>query len=304
MRFSLCLALIGLSLPTWSLATEPQPRCDENPAPLQLPRLKPSQPALPPVSWKYCIYPGAEANGQKSRDVIYYFHGAEQSHHSWWEDGSVIRAKWKYRNHPGPTVISVSFGDFWLLVPPTQNGKGGILDVYVKQLIPGFDKMLGFTPRRRMILGMSMGGFNSSQLVLRHPELFERAAILCPAVPTISAFSSRTEAKEYLKPAHVNPADAYYWMINAQGYVKSAKEWAGLDPQQLAAERFGARSPRLYFSCGDKDSFGFYGGAEQFYQKALAAGARAVWDPIPGGVHCDWNEQAIAEFLMKEPGQD
>ena len=43
------------------------------------------------------------------------------------------------------------------------------------------EDVTGLKRGRRFIMGESMGGFNTAQLVMKYPGEFDRAALLCPA---------------------------------------------------------------------------------------------------------------------------
>jgi hypothetical protein len=59
------------------------------------------------------------------------------------------------------------------------------------------------------------------------------------------------------------------------------------------------RTPEIYVSAGDKDTWGFYEGAKHFAELAKANGvSKVVWEPVAGGMHHEYNAEGVADFLI------
>src|SRR5665647_998249 len=84
-----------------------------------------------PVKWTYCIH---RTDRSKDSDVVYLLHGHEQDEKIWnvEPDFVGIQTEWAKSDVPEPTVITVSFGPIWLLVPRNASPNSGLLDVYAK----------------------------------------------------------------------------------------------------------------------------------------------------------------------------
>ena len=66
---------------------------------------------------KYCVYRAREGtNG----DVVYHLHGRNLDERIWNDDTywtSMVQAEWQRTKSKPPTVVTLSYGPVWLLVP-------------------------------------------------------------------------------------------------------------------------------------------------------------------------------------------
>ena len=226
------------------------------------------------IPFAYCIHK-PESTG--STDFIYYLHGSNMSEMTWSEEfyyTAQIRAEWARNGVAMPTVVSVSFGSIWLLAEPNSSAHGGLLPVFEQVVIPKIEAALGGVKGRRIVLGESMGGFNSLQLALK-TRLFKKAAILCAPMADLSPFSDQPAIDAYIQKS---TAWHYYKDSNPQlvrsavaeilGLVKAffprPAEWALADPLALAEGSSALDAPRLYVAAGYYDRFAAYEGNQMF----------------------------------------
>lgn len=226
----------------------------------------------------YCVQKGSDT-------VLYYLHGAGQSHRSWskWSVARNLEKEFAKNGVPVPTVVSVSFGQYWIL----KNGDR--LERFTDIAMPYIEKRIG-VPKRRWLWGLSMGGFNAAQLLLRYPKMWSTVVLSCPAITPLSPYAEAEEIQEYIARNEADPRKVR-WMLSFSRKAFGEREWPEHDPLALASNA--PALPPVFIECGDKDEYGFYEGARSF---ADAVGAD--FHPVAGGGHCVVTH-AIAEHLMR-----
>lgn len=263
--------------------------------------------ADPTLTGGYCIH---TPTGEASRDIVYYLHGAQLNEKTWQEDWyytAQIRKYWKEIGAKFPTVISISFGPFWVLAEENSGPFSGLLDKFTKQVMPMLEQEAGGLKGRRILMGESMGGINSIQLTFK-TNLFDKVAILCAPMAEISGFSSKEEiekfmknssAWQYYKDAKENPIPKLVGdLLEGQKLIfPTAEEWAKSDPLVLAKNANHLSSP-IYLAVGFHDEFVAYEGNEKFAAILKAKGFNLEWRPQWGG-HCAMDIPSLAAFLVK-----
>ncbi|MCU0948574.1 MAG: esterase family protein [Porphyrobacter sp.] len=243
---------------------------------------------------KYCIY---RARSGTNGDVVYHLHGRNLDARVW-NDATyytgLLQAEWQARGVRPPTVVTLSYGGSWLLSPKGAAPDSGLLDDMMER-IPAIEKKLG-TPRRRILLGESMGGLNVLVAGLAYPEHFARIAALCPGVYTVSPFSPISEIRAGLARTGADPKIAFgIWML-ARRHYSNDREWRVASPLTLI-EQAGPQSPALYLSNGLYDAYGNFEGTQALARRARARGVQTEWHPLYGG-HCALDAPSVAAFLV------
>ena len=247
------------------------------------------------IEYDYCIY---KTDRSKNPDILFYFHGLLGSEKDWslMPDHRQMRNIWKQNNQTAPTVITISFGRKWLLseVPTSPL----LFEKFTKQILPALEeKAGGLAPGRRLLLGKSMGGFNSSQVLFK-TNLFEKVALACPALPTIGPLSTKQEIKDYIERNNASKLRVYSVIEWTQSEFKTQAEWEAHSPLHLAAQHLSPNSPQIMLSCGDQDEYGFFEGANAFADLAQKKGAPVTWLPVVGE-HCEYDLEKFAQFLIE-----
>jgi len=103
---------------------------------------------------------------------------------------SQVRSEWAKNHERVPTVISVSFGPVWLLAEKNGSPYSGLLNAFTEKVMPMLEAQLGGLHGRRLIVGESMGGFNTLQVALK-TRLFAKAAALCAPMAGVSPLPRR-----------------------------------------------------------------------------------------------------------------
>lgn len=247
--------------------------------------------------YSYCIYTAKQGT---SGDIVYHFHGRNRG-----ADGfndadfytGQLQAYWQAHGQLPPTVVSVSFGPIWLLMRKTQNPRSGWLDVFERDVVPEVERKLG-TPRRRMVLGASMGGFNSLLLALNGTVRFERAVALCPSVYQLTPDATLSELRGLIARTGADPKLIFGLWLLARDHVQSALDWQQLALFDLLERRAPKDSPALYLSCGLYDPYGNYEGTQLFAKRARQRGFSVQFRPLYGG-HCAIDIASVAEELVR-----
>ncbi|MBI3548478.1 MAG: hypothetical protein HY078_05435 [Elusimicrobia bacterium] len=240
--------------------------------------------------FQWCI---DRPSGPASRDVLYYLHSVFRDQNSWYNQAAnkSIRAEWEKKGTPQPTVITVSFGSIWFFTD--ANGR---TPLFVDKIMPMLEQRIGGVKGRRLLLGRSMGGFNAIQALLRSPRLFERVALLSPALLAANPHSEEEVSAYFARHAgHISKMKVRILINILKAEYANAQAWVENGPLQRLL-RGVPKGARYYVSAGTADNYGFYEGAETFAKAAKAQGASVTWVPIEGG-HRDTDPESVARFL-------
>lgn len=246
---------------------------------------------------RYCVH---RAAGGVNGDVVYHLHGRNLEPEVWNDPTyftALLQAYWQNAGLLPPTVVSLSYGPVWLLAPAGEAEHSGLLD-RIGPDISAIEARLG-TPKRRLLMGESMGGLNSLVLGLSQPRRFDKVAALCPAVYLDSPFATLRQIRDAIGRTGADPRIIFgLWQLSRR-YVASAQEWRRFSPLLLIEEAGGAGpGPRLYLSAGLYDRYGLYEGTERLAQRAAQRGLPTEWHPLYGG-HCAIDIASLGAFLVR-----
>jgi hypothetical protein len=243
---------------------------------------------------RYCVFRAPQGtNG----DVLYHLHGRSLDERIWNDDTyltALLQAQWQDRQALPPTVVTLSYGSTWLLTPRGKRADSGLLEDLMRRL-PEIEARTG-APRRRLLMGESMGGLNVLIAGLSEPTSFHKIAALCPGVYVDSPFGSLTRMRAGIERTGANPKTAFGIWLLARRYVADEAEWRRISPLSLI-ERAGPDFPALYLSNGLYDAYGNYEGSRLLAERAVKRGVRTEWRPLYGG-HCATDVASLASFLV------
>lgn len=249
------------------------------------------------INWAYCV---TRDQDSKNPDVVYYFHGLTGSENSWYDMSAPLMDEWKKEGADAPTVVSLSFGTVWLLAPTNKAVlPGRLLDIVLNTAMPQIEKQLGGLHGKRILAGSSMGGFNATEVYLFDPKLFDRVALLCPALTEMSPFSDQSAFDTFIKKENADPKLVAEARDIGKILFKTEANWESVSPAIVGPLLLNKSYPRLFVSIGRQDDFGFFEEAENFQALARAKGVPNVeWYPVEGK-HCSFDAMAFARFLIK-----
>lgn len=240
--------------------------------------------------------------GSVSKDVIYFFHGIGMRTSDWPYDSSVRRLStgWEQLGSQAPTVISISYGRFWLAAPRNSAPSSGLLERLAEWEIPRIESTLPFRPRKRFVIGASMGGMNSLVVTMAYPHLFDRAILVCPAVIDLSPFANfRTTARFMREHRRIsNGVRLPYvlaYQILGQTVLGGEEDWRHINPFVVLQDP-AVRLPPIFLSTGSGDQFGFFKGSVDFAELLRNRGDEFVWRPVQGR-HCNFDSAEAWNFL-------
>lgn len=245
----------------------------------------------------YCVH---RAAGGVNGDLLYHLHGRNLDAEVWNDPTyytAMVQAQWQRAGLLPPTVVSLSYGPVWLLAPKGQAEHSGLLHS-IEPHIAAIEARIG-PPRRRLLMGESMGGLNSLVLGLSQPQRFDKVAALCPNVYLDSPFAPFGQIREAITRTGADPRIAFgIWQL-AGRYVANDEEWRRLSPLALIeANALQQARPSLYLSAGLHDRYGLYEGVERLAQRAAQRGLPTEWHPLYGG-HCTIDVASLAAFLLR-----
>jgi hypothetical protein len=255
------------------------------------------QDSLNGTEWKYCI---TTTKNSTNPDVLFEFHGISESENSWItkERDLSIRQAWHDLKLQPPTVVSLSFGQVWLLAEKNAAERSGLFELYRDTIYPRLLAKLGEIKGRKIALGASMGGFNVSQIYMKTPGFFDRYAMICPIVAELSPFADNYEIDRYVYLNHANPLRVHAMIKIAKDYFADPASFAKADVLGLVDEVKESRPP-LYLSCSHEDPYGIYHGVETFKDKAIKRGLKVKFVDTHGG-HCTIDPADLARYLVGE----
>jgi S-formylglutathione hydrolase FrmB len=199
---------------------------------------------------EYSIYLPADYDTRKF-PVLYLLHGFGDDETGWTQFGEVkhIADKQTEKGEMTPMIIAMPDGGVSWYVN-SADGKGKYEDFFINEFIPFIDAnyRTRTEKRYRAISGLSMGGFGTSIMAMKHPDLFSSAAPLSAGIFT---------AEEIMAMPDENWARAL-----AIPYGKDLKGKDRISAHYLnnsildivaKASTDELKKVRYYIDCGDKD---------------------------------------------------
>jgi enterochelin esterase-like enzyme len=200
----------------------------------------------------YAVYlPSDYATSTRRYPVVYLLHGYTDDESGWVQFGEVNLAADRAiaaREIP-PMIIVMPDGGVSFYINDCQN-KVRFEDMFVQEFIPHIDKTFRTRPEKefRGLSGLSMGGWGSLVLALRHPDLFAACA----------AFSAAMWTEEDL----VNMPEKNYDRLMGRLFGPKLEGKARLTPhfrahnpidQAKTLTEDSLKKVRYYIDCGDDD---------------------------------------------------
>lgn len=244
---------------------------------------------------KYCIDYG---DRRRNKDILYVLHGSNGSEQDWvtTPDNIATEKAWAKRGIPAPTKITFSFGDEWMFADIVHTPEAQSYSQITKQVIPYLESLIPGKITHRYLKGISMGGWNGVQLLLKNSELFDRVALICPVISSLGPFSTHAEVEEYIAQGkYLNRQWIEDLVQEEKNMFVSKQEWAQHNPLTLVNDAE-IKTPHVYLSCGDTDQYGFFEGTKMFAQKLMTKNVNVIWSPQHGG-HCTVDADEVARFF-------
>lgn len=243
----------------------------------------------------YCRY---RADNGGNGDTVYYLHGRNLDVHAW-NDATyftaMIQSQWQATGGPVPDVVALSYGPEWLLTPHGATPDSGLLEDLMTAL-PHIEARTG-VPKRRLLLGESMGGLNVLIAGLSQPKAFAKVAALCPGVYATSPFAPFSTIRAAAARTGADPRIIFGIWRMAHRYAANDAEWSRVSPLALI-ESADRSYPALYLANGLYDTYGNFEGSQRLASIARQRGVTTEWHPLYGG-HCAIDVASVADFLRR-----
>ncbi|PZE21791.1 alpha/beta hydrolase [Paenibacillus xerothermodurans] len=249
----------------------------------------------------FVYLPQGYDDSERRYPVIYLLHGLHGAESSWLVKGEAEQTldRMMSSGELRPSIVVMpsdggyGHGTFYV---DWYDGSGNFEQYFLYDLIPEIDQKYRTVANRshRAVCGLSMGGFGSFSLTLRHPDTFGAAASLSGALISnhfVSEQVAQSEAARIIGPPRGQHALNYDLYVRANERVN--------EPDQ----------PQLYFSCGTSDYL--YSLNTAYHHHLDAIGYAHVYEEFDGAHTWEyWTEHLpdalrfIESYLNGRPVQD
>jgi enterochelin esterase-like enzyme len=200
---------------------------------------------------KYAVYlPPDFAYSKRNYPVVYLLHGYTDDQTGWVQFGQIgaLVDKAIAEQKLPPMIIIMPDGGVTWYMNDYQN-KMRFEDMFFQEFIPAMEQKYPLTKNKefRGIAGLSMGGYGSLYLSLRHPEMFAACAPLSAGIFTDKEMTEMNDEnyKNVFGPLYGDNKGAarltdYWRKTNVLDLIKAIPENHKKDV-------------RIYMDCGDKD---------------------------------------------------
>lgn len=242
----------------------------------------------------YCIH---QVKGSVNSDVLYSFHRAGSSEYEWQHTSQNSNLYDEWGSH-APTVITVSYGNTWLLAEKNTSPQSGLLEHFIQNAIPILESLLSFTPLHRLLIGTEMGGFNAIQLYFKAPQLFSRIALLNPSISAVGPYDDEAMIDRSIQKTGADPQRVRRQLYFTSTYFPTQADWKNADPISLALQKSYSTFPALWVSSDPYDRQGFFEGTQMLINVIQEKGGLPHWTKTSGRKDLsDLSDAAL--FLIK-----
>jgi S-formylglutathione hydrolase FrmB len=259
---------------------------DESPAPPRLPGWAVECHKMTSVEGAdYC----AHSKGTPAK-TIWYFHGLACNQDILQDAGSCVIKKEGLAEKAfmagldNVTVITVSFGEAWMLDPlhpKLRADKDATVKNFMEKIIPEI-KDRHALPKPWQAVGHSMGGANLATLALSEPGLFERVVLAHPMLITCDPWTPVVGLK-------------CVGGIVFLGAEFEKEKWAKVNP--IVRIKSQMVFPPTLILVADNDDFGLIAGPKLFGELAKARGLPVRVEAYGGKSHYEYDAAKVLDFL-------
>ncbi|HKW60905.1 MAG TPA: alpha/beta hydrolase family protein [Candidatus Acidoferrum sp.] len=223
----------------------------------------------------YCVVLPASFDADKTKHfpILYELHGLGDNeqffvHSGLWNLVEDQRESGKLKDF----LIATPAGGASFYIN-SKDGKVRYEDFLLREFFPFIEKKYRALPGRanRAISGVSMGGYGALHLAFRHPQLFSSVSAHSAAlIEKLPAFVNTPQSPRarVLGGVFGVPPEVAFWEANSPLTLARTASLSGL---------------KIYFDCGDQDSYGFDAGATALDKILTARRIRHEFHIYPGG---------------------
>ena len=243
-------------------------------------------------SVRYCalLPPSYDAEKTRRYPVLYYLHGLGDN-----EQSLVNLGGWNLAEN---LRDAGKIGEFLIFAPDgertfyfnSRDGKVRYEDFFIREFVPAMEKKYRAKSGRasRAITGISMGGYGALHMAFKYPQLFcavsSHMGALIEKIP--AAFTdprSLGRGLGFLGEAFGRPFDREFWDRN--------------NPFTLARQAKSLAALKIYFDCGDQDSYGFDDGARALHELLKSKRVAHEFHIYPGGHNWDFVSEHLGASM-------
>lgn len=235
----------------------------------------------------YCamLPPSYDAKPGKKFPVLYFLHGlgSDQSFLASSGASSLIEEEWETKRL-GEYVIITPQGEtsFYL---NSRDGHIQYEDFFVREFVPQMERRFRLAGDRsgRAIDGISMGGYGALRFAFKYPRMFISVGAHMPALmEELPRGSAGAGIGAFLGGAFGSPLNERFWKENSPFVFARTANLQGL---------------KIYFDCGDHDTYGFDAGTRQMDKLLTTRHIEHVAHVYPGGHDWQYVSQHLQESL-------
>ena len=255
----------------------------------------------------YCVDRSRPDLPAKSGEpVVYFFHGMGGGRLVWFE-GGYSRLMHQTAQLPAFTVVSFSttptsfFSDKGAL----HSGADAWETWFVNEFVPFVESRLDVCTQAscRSLAGLSMGGYGAIKIALRYPDLVSQVAASSPALAAFNVFADDATWEDYFSRHTIGKKGGMMLLGQVRKVFRDAADYSEQNPILLTQSRDerSPKWPRLFFSVGGKDEFGFNEGAQLFTDALIDKGIdfESVYDPEAGHLGTTALRRSLLDFLVR-----
>jgi S-formylglutathione hydrolase FrmB len=224
----------------------------------------------------YCAMLPPSYDSQKSQryPVLYYLHGLGDNEQSLINGGG-----WSIYEDQ---LAQKKIGEFLIVTPNgfqsfyinSRDGKVRYEDFFLREFMPAIEKKYRIKAGRSShgIMGVSMGGYGALHYAFKYPQMFV-------------SVSTHMAALRNALPQNVDSVPEGALLANIFGRPINIAYYQANNPLALArkAPLASLKSLKIYFDCGDQDTYGFDVGATELDKVLKTRGVPREFHIYPGG---------------------
>ncbi|HLQ76710.1 MAG TPA: alpha/beta hydrolase family protein [Terriglobia bacterium] len=246
----------------------------------------------------YALYlPPSYESSSKKYPVLYFLHGLNENEMRWSTRGGsdLMLDKMVAENKIGEFIVAIPAVDPSSFYTNARGGGAPWEDVVVKEFIPMVESTyrVNATRATRAISGISMGGYGSLKIAMKHPEMF--SAVSAHSAALVPSFDSATVSGRRLDMFKAL-FDRIYG-INFAG-TQDLTYWDANNPLTLAKDTAKLQKMKIYFDCGTEDEYGFYDGLRVLDDLLTKASYPHEAHLYPGVHGWDFAKQHVEQSLL------
>src|SRR5262245_6589010 len=200
---------------------------------------------------RYGIYlPPSYEKSTRKYPVLYFLHGLNENEMRWSTRGEtdLMLDRMIADGKIGEFIVALPFGSNSFYTNVRSGGEPWEDDI-IKDFIPMIESTyrVNATRATRGISGISMGGYGSLKLAMKHPELF--GSVSAHSAALVVDFKNMDRRQQFIFNA-LGP--------RIFGIDQDLTYWDANNPLTLAKDTKKLQGMKIYFDCGTEEDYGIF----------------------------------------------